>query len=324
MTSEMNRREFVGAMGAAGMMVAGLAAAADAPQPFAAQPFAAQPAKEDIALTDYHVHRDGTTLEKLLEISKQKNVKFGIVEHAGTKENKYPIILSNDDELRKYIASLEGKPVLKGVQAEYLDWMTCFSKEVVAQLDYVLTDTWTMPDKAGKRVKMWEGGFRVDNPQEFMDRYVDFHLELVEKEPIDILANPTWIPGGLQSQYETLWTPKRIQKVIDAVLKYGVALEINSQYNVPKLSWLRVAKEAGVKFSFGSNIRGPNIGKSDYWVEMIKALGLTRSDLFTPAPPGKKPIQRRESRCHGRHRVDWTDPERPTVWLALHHRPESP
>ena len=24
--------------------------------------------------------------------------------------------------------------------------------------------------------------------------------------------------------------------------------------------------------------------------------------------------------AHTRHRVDWTDPEQPTVWLAVHHR----
>jgi len=26
-------------------------------------------------------------------------------------------------------------------------------------------------------------------------------------------------------------------------------------------------------------------------------------------------------RAHERHRVAWTDPERPTIWLALHHQP---
>jgi hypothetical protein len=58
-----------------------------------------------IPLTDYHVHRDGTTVEKLLEISRQRGVKFGIVEHAGKRENDYPIILSNDDELATSPAS---------------------------------------------------------------------------------------------------------------------------------------------------------------------------------------------------------------------------
>lgn len=288
MSIPISRREFVaGAVAASGAMVV------ESLSFVGAAPPGAEPPKDEIPLVDYHVHRDGTTLEKLLAISRQKKVKFGIVEHAGRKENKYPIILSSDEELRQYIASLEGKPVYKGVQAEWLDWMTCFSKEVVAQLDYVLTDAWTLRDEAGKKVRMWDPGFRVGDPEKFMDRYVDFHLELLEKEPIDILANPTWLPGALSRQYETLWTPKRVQKVIDAVLKYGVAVEINSQYRVPRIGWLRVAKAAGVKFSFGSNIRGPGVGRSDYWLEMIKALSLTRSDIFTPAPPGKKPIERR-------------------------------
>ena len=25
--------------------------------------------------------------------------------------------------------------------------------------------------------------------------------------------------------------------------------------------------------------------------------------------------------AHARHRVDWTSPDRPTVWLAVHHEP---
>jgi histidinol phosphatase-like PHP family hydrolase len=283
----ISRREFVGgALAAAGALAVDRSVSA-------APAFGAEPPKDELPLVDYHVHRDGTTLEKLLAISRQKNVKFGIVEHAGTKENKYPVVLSNDDELKQYIASLEGKPVYKGIQAEWLDWMTCFSKEVVAQLDYVLTDAWTLRDEAGKKVRMWDREFRVGDPEKFMDRYVDFHLELMDKEPIDILANPTWLPGGLDKQYDALWTPKRVQKVIDAVLKYGVAVEINSQYRVPRIGWLRAAKAAGVKFSFGSNIRGAGVGKSDYWLEAIKALGLKRSDIFTPAPSGKKAIERR-------------------------------
>lgn len=244
-----------------------------------------------IPLTDYHVHRDGTTVEKLLEISRQRGVKFGIVEHAGKKENDYPIILSNDDELRSYIASLEGKPVFKGVQAEYVDWMSCFSKEAVAKLDYVLTDAMTIRGKDGRRVKMWSAGFEVGDPQRFMDQYAEFHEEVIASEPIDILANCTWLPKAIEKQYDQLWSAKRFRKIVDAAVKYGVALEINSLYLIPRLPLLRTAREAGVKFSFGSNIRGPNVGKLDYCVEMMHALGLTRKDWFSPAPPGKKPVE---------------------------------
>jgi len=253
-----------------------------------------EPGAADIPLVDYHVHRDGTTLERLLEISRKRGVKFGIVEHAGKKENNYPITLASDDELKSYIASLEGKPVYKGVQAEYLDWMSCFSKEAVAQLDYVLSDAMTIRGPDGRRLKMWSPQFKVGDPERFMDQYAEFHVEVMATEPIDILANTTWLPKAIEKQYDRLWTPKRFRKVIDAAIKYGVALEINSQYLVPRLPLLRMAKEAGVTFSFGSNIRGPNVGKLDYCVEMIKAVGLTRRDMFTPAPSGKKPIQVRK------------------------------
>jgi len=290
MKNTLSRRGFVGTtLAATGLLVAARDPSAQS------RDNAAEDDRADIPLVDYHVHRDGTTLEKLLEISRRRGVKFGIVEHAGTRENKYPIILSSDRELKDYIAGLEGKPVYKGVQAEWLDWTTCFSKEVVAELDYVLTDAMTFRDKDGRKVRLWDSGFKIDDAQDFMDRYADFHVEVMASEPIDILANVTYLPPAIAPRYDALWTPRRMRKIIDAAVKYGVALEINSGYRLPRLGFLRMAKEAGARFSFGSNIRGPEVGKKDYWLEAIKTLGLTRHDVFTPAPPGQKPIQRRKA-----------------------------
>ena len=288
MSRKISRRKFIAGATAA----AGTASALSVPA--RAMEDAPAAAGSGIPLVDFHVHRDNTTLEKLLEISRARGVKFGIVEHAGKKELKYPIIYSTDEELKAYIASLEGKPVFKGVQAEYLDWMSCFSKEAVAQLDYVLSDAMTIREKDGSWAKMWEKGFAIGDPQHFMDRYADYNAEVMATEPLDILANATWLPEPIAKDYDALWTPARMRKVVDAALKYNVALEINSQYCVPHLPLLKIAKEAGVKFSFGSNIRGPNVGKLDYCVEMIRTLGLTRADMFTPAPPGRKPIQVRK------------------------------
>ncbi len=249
----------------------------------------------DLPLVDYHVHLDNLGLEKALEISKRRGVKFGIVEHAGTRENKYPAILSNDEELKRHIAMLEGKPVYKGVQTEWTDWMGCFSREVVAQLDYVLTDAMTFPGKDGGRVKLWERDApdRVDmsDRNAFMERYVDWYVEIMAKQPIDILANASWLPAPLAGEWDAFWTPPRVKRVVDAALKYGVAIEISSSLKLPRLSFLKQAKEAGVKFSFGSNIRGERVGTLDYCIQVTQALGLKRGDLFTPAPPGKKPIQ---------------------------------
>ncbi len=247
---------------------------------------------------DLHVHLDNSTIDKVLELSRERGIKFGIVEHAGTKENQYPTLLSNDTELRRYIAMLEGKPVFKGVQAEWTDWMSCFSPTALAQLDYVLTDAMTFPGKDGRRVKLWtpDVAQQVDmtDKQAFMDRFVDWHVEVMTREPFDILANTTWLPAGMLEQWESYWTPPRMKKVIDAALKYGIALEISSSYKLPKIPFLKLAKAAGAKLSFGSNGRYPNMGKLDYCFEMAKELDLKPADMFAPAPDGQKAVQRRK------------------------------
>lgn len=236
----------------------------------------------DFPLVDFHVHLDNSTIDKALALPQAHNVKFGIVEHAGTKENQYPVVLSNDDELRNYLKMLEGKPVYKGVQAEFTDWAGCFSATALAQLDFVLTDAMTMPDKNGKRMKLWTKDAEIGEPQQFMERYVAWHGEILTEKPLDILANTTWLPESLMLDYERLWTEARMRKVIEAAVKHGVALEISSSYKIPRMPFLRLAKEAGAKFFFGSNGRYPKMGLLDYSIQMAKKLGLKHSDMFTP------------------------------------------
>jgi len=290
MSKPIARRRFLGG-------VAAMAAASPAllRSSFAGESPAAQGEGLDFPLVDYHVHLDQVvTLEKALELSSQRGVKFGIVEHAGSKENQYANLISDDEGMKRYLARLEGKPVYKGIQAEGLNWPTCFSKEVVARLDYVLSDALTFPEKDGQRVELWKMGVKIEDKQDFMDRYTDFNVAVIAREPIDIIANPTFLPALLQKEFDELWTPARMEKIIAAAVKYNVAIEINSNYNLPRPAFLKMAKQAGAKFSFGSNIHGLGVGQLDYCVEMAKALGLKRADIFTPAPPGKKPIEIRK------------------------------
>jgi histidinol phosphatase-like PHP family hydrolase len=134
----------------------------------------------------------------------------------------------------------------------------------------------------------------MSDKQAFMDRYVDWHTQIMAREPIDILANTTWLPAGMLEQWELYWTPPRMKTVIKAALKYGVALEVSSSYNLPRLPFLTLAKAAGAKFSFGSNGRYPNMGKLDYSLQMAKELDLKPGDMFAPAPDGHKAVQRRK------------------------------
>jgi histidinol phosphatase-like PHP family hydrolase len=291
MTQRTHRRRFLGDLASLAPFVflsRTHAAETDAPS---------TPVARDFPLVDFHVHLDNSTIDKALALPQARNVRFGIVEHAGTKENQYPTVLSSDTELKTWLATLAGKPVYRGVQAEWTDWMSCFSKPALAQLDYILTDAMTFPAPDGQRVKLWEGNalerVGLTDPDKFMDRYVDWHVQILSREPVDILANTTWLPQPLAHDYDRLWTPRRMQNVIDAAVKYDVALEISASYKLPRLPFLKLAKAAHARFTLGSNGRYPNMGKLDYGVEMATALGLKRGDFFTPAPEGRKAVQRR-------------------------------
>jgi histidinol phosphatase-like PHP family hydrolase len=306
MTDPISRRHFLagaaaGAAGTFALLSRPLAAAEStapaassaAPTPTAA-PFTPPP-DLGFPIVDYHCHLDGMTLEKAVEYSKERGIRFGIVEHAGTKENVYPTVLASDEDLKRYMAGLEGKGVLRGVQAECIDWMTVFSKEAVARLDYVLSDALTFVEKDGHRVKLWEAAkVKIDDPQDFMERYTAFTVKKVTGEPLDILAAATTLPAVLAKDYDALWTEVRMRRIIDAAVKSSVAIEIGGQSRMPGMTFLKLARQAGAKFSFGSNGRGDKVGRLDYCYEAAKALGLKREDMFTPAPPGKKPVEIRK------------------------------
>ena len=252
----------------------------------------------DFPLIDYHAHLDNSSIDPVVRLAQERGVHLGIVEHAGTKLNKYPVVLSTDDELKAYMKMLDGKGVYKGVQAEWTDWMTCFSPDVLAQLDYVLTDAMTFPGPNGQRIKLWEKAAEqqidMHDHERFMDRFVDWHVEIMSTEPFDILANASWLPDALITEYEDLWTERRVQKVLDAAIKHGIAIEISSSYKLPRLAFLKQAKAAGVKFSFGSNGRYPKMAHLDYSIAMAKTLALRASEMFVPGSEGHKAVQRRK------------------------------
>lgn len=274
-----------------------LAGAAAALLPAARLP-GAQDQPSNSALVDYHVHLNSWTLEDAVNASRERGVKFGIVEHAGTKENQYPTVISNDAELQAWIAKLDSSPVFKGVQAEWIDWMPCFSKDVFSQLDYVLSDSMTVRDANGRRIKAFGRDYDPGNDAEaFMKMYVDWNVEILERTPLDIFAHPTWVPGKFNRDFDRLWTSERMRKIADAMKRTGTACEIDCGIRMPKLPFLRMAKEAGVKFSFGSNAGGRAVPDLGWCVEQAKTLGLGPADMFQPAPRNRKPIRTRKLRA---------------------------
>jgi histidinol phosphatase-like PHP family hydrolase len=240
-------------------------------------------------LVDLHVHPDNSTLDAIAQLSQERGVVFGMVEHAGTRENLYPRVLSCDAELLDWTAAVARFGFYRGVQAEWIDWAGCFSKRALATLDYVLTDTMTYPGPDGRRLKLWEPTAAIDDHAErFMDAFVDWHLAVLEQQPIDVLANVSWLPARHAGSYETLWTDARIESVVAACQRHGVAIEISSGFRLPGRRFLSAAKDAGLKFCFGSNGRYPAMGRLQFSLQAARDLGLTAADFWLPGAAGPR------------------------------------
>jgi histidinol phosphatase-like PHP family hydrolase len=181
------------------------------------------------------------------------------------------------------------------MQAEGREWTQMFSRGVAARFDYIFTDSMTWTDNRGKRMRLWlpdEVGTIAD-PQEFMDTLVERTVGILEHEPVDIYANPTFLPDAIAKDYEQLWTAARRTKVIEAAVRNSVAIEINNRYKLPSPSFIRMAKAVGAKFTFGTNNAGPDdLGRCEYGLRMVEECKLVWQDFFVPLE-GSKAIQRK-------------------------------
>jgi hypothetical protein len=243
---------------------------------------------ENYPVVDYHVHlKGGLTVEQALENSRRLGINYGIAINCGLG---FPV--HSDDSVQQYLDSMKGQPCFIALQAEGREWRSLVSPASVARFDYVFTDAMTFTDNDGKRMRLWidEEVGTITDAQAFMNMYVDRILGVM-REPIDIYANPTFLPRQIASGYETLWTPERRHKVIAAAIDSNVAIEINNRYKIPSASFIKQAKAAGAKFSFGTNNADANLGRLEYPIQMVQECGLVWQDIFVPRPDGQKKIQ---------------------------------
>jgi histidinol phosphatase-like PHP family hydrolase len=131
----------------------------------------------------------------------------------------------------------------------------------------------------------------VDNDQQFMEMLVSRIESIMSQEPVDIYVNPTFLPDELAARYDELWTPERMDRVIKVLKDNEVALEINARYRIPSMAFIKRAKEAGLKFTFGTNNAANELGRLEYCLEAVDSLDLAPKDMFVPRPAGKKKVQ---------------------------------
>jgi hypothetical protein len=231
-------------------------------------------------VVNYHVHlKGGLKLEEALAASRQTGVFYGIAVNCGLNFS-----VTNDAGIDDYLKTMQGQPAFVAMQAEGREWVNLFSKEAVGRFDYVFTDAMTIFDDRGRRMRLWIPNEvpEIKEPQAFMEMLVDRTVKILNTEPIDIYVNPTFLPDAIASEYDRLWTEERMKRVIAAAASRKVAIEINNRYRLPSPAFLRLAKAAGCKFTFGTNNADRDIGRLDYCFQMVKEVGLGWQDMWVP------------------------------------------
>lgn len=254
--------------------------------------------QRNFPVIDYHVHlKGGLTAEMAHAKEMNYGINYGVAINVG--EGGIGTMLQNDQEAIDYCKRMRPAPFLMGGQGEGRRWIVRFTEPVLAKFDYIFTDALTLVDK-GRICRIYrpeEVHLDGRTHEQYMDMIVDQIVKILTNEPVDFYANPTFLPDIMKADYDKLWTDARINRVLDVLQRYGIALEINSRYKLPSFKIIRMAKARGIKFTFGTNNENPDFGRSEYAIEAVEKCGLKASDIWFPTM----------SRKAERHAVDYNN-----------------
>ncbi len=226
--------------------------------------------RHNVPMVDYHVllHQD-LSLETALRKSRKDGIQYGVIA-AGSA-------LRSDAEAAKWLHPMQGKPVFFGLSADSGEWTRHLSQSTAKQFDYVIAD--------GKQDLAHAQG---------IDQLIETRRKRLDEEPLDIYSGVTSLPASMKSKTGELWTTSRQAKLIEALARNKVAIELSTLDQLPGESFIRQAKDAGCKFGFGTaNSSGADLKRCEYGLRMVEACKLDWNNFYTPGSWWPKAVERR-------------------------------
>ncbi len=245
--------------------------------------------RHNVPMVDYHVFlRNGMTLEQALRKSRRDGIQYGVT--------ALTTAVKDDAGAQRWLGSVAGTPVFYALHAADRNWTHTISQKIAQGFDYILADSRTWTDGENRSVRLWmpEEANSITNRQGFLDSLVNQTVERLKTEPIDIYTSPTYLPPAMKAEADELWTERRTTKLIDALVKNQVAVEINTRERLPSRAFLEEAKQAGCKFGFGTaNETAAELRRCEYGLEMVEACKLDWPNFFVPGAWWPKAAERR-------------------------------
>ncbi len=285
----MTRRKMLGFLGAGSVLAAfpgcvcppptrSCAAKADAPWLYPqstterAQTFLCK----GMRLCDFHIHlRGGMTVEKALARERASGIASAFIANHGRGWE-----IDTNEKLNAFIDTAratgltDGRLIRVGAQVNDRDWYRQIDAATRSRLDFILADALIMDGQ-----KLWED-FPIPDPEAWMERYFAHNMQILD-EPITILANPTYLPKPLESQWDNLWTDTRLKALFAKAKEKGIALEVQAESPFQQHPrYVKFARESGCLISLGTNNFDDKALSLDAWFSALDALDLPPSRLL--------------------------------------------
>ena len=116
----------------------------------------------------------------------------------------------------------------------------------------------------------------MDTPEGFTDVIVYVTVTAMDEEPVDVYGAPTFRHAGGAGPF----TDVHQQRLIEAAVRNTVAIEINGRLKLPSEAFVRKAKAAGAKFTFGECTLGTPA--AEHCFGLREAVGLSWRDMYEP------------------------------------------
>lgn len=208
---------------------------------------------------------DKFSMEQVQALRNRTGIFAGITYHAGVDRE-----VRDDASALAAIAAMKDVPAFIGLD---VSGESTLLPETRAKFDFIVA-------RSGPRFASDEQKIRAEANA---DNFVDGIVRIIETQPIDVYANVMVLPKGITASAETLWTEARMQRVIAAAAKHGVAFEINASQSTPSEAFIRLAKAAKVKFTVGADdVTAENYTNWSNILAVQQKVGLVWRDMWVP------------------------------------------
>jgi putative hydrolase len=192
--------------------------------------------------------------------------------------------LSILDEVREKISSIAAPmKVYIGCEADIMSvGRGLVTSELIKKTDFIMVAANHFVDPA---ISQPASRDNKDVARHFLEMFT----YAVSLENVDVIAHPLFVmPNSYDLLAPSLLTEKELAPAIDLAVKNNIAMEISrralSKKQMPfLLSFYRLCKEAGLKFSIGSDAHKlSDVGRTIRVEPLINELGLSDEDIWLP------------------------------------------